>query len=325
MVGGGARSRLPSFALAIPLAGAFCLPARDRRISLHGLDAGSRARLVDRSGRSRNTQCEINFPARMGYSVGFRSQCAGLARSAGLYPWFRATIAGFRGPFSMAGAGECLAGADPSLLDGEMGRFLVPDDAARRGRACLRPCSTGSGDRRISREGSTALAKSALGNRPPPRRPPARDDPDRGRFSMELSLVAAFSSHPWPLRSRSAAVVVDGRNCPPSGATGIPRARAGCTHGRRDALVGSWGNVRLPSDVDFSLDRFGLDGDRIGAAQINATLRLDAHCGRIRRFADNIFLHSAELWCAQIQFLGKIARPCATRSGATLFEHLSAA
>ena len=59
-------------------------------------------------------------------------------------------------------------------------------------------------------------------------------------------------------------------------------------------MVGSWRNIRPPADVDFSLDRFGLDGDRVGVAQVNAPPRLDADCGWIRRIAHDVFLHSAE-------------------------------
>ena len=65
-------------------------------------------------------------------------------------------------------------------------------------------------------------------------------------------------------------------------------------------MVGSWGNIRLPANVDFSLDRFGLDGDRISAPQINTAPRLDAHCGRVHRVAGDLFLHSAELRRSEI-------------------------
>ena len=121
VVGSGALSRLPRFALAISLAGAFCLPARNRWISLHGLDASSPAYLVNDSRRLRNPRPENNLPTPMWYSAGFRSQRTGLARFIGLCPRFRTTIAGFCGAFSMAGPAERVASADPPLLDGEMG------------------------------------------------------------------------------------------------------------------------------------------------------------------------------------------------------------
>src|SRR5207302_141689 len=129
VVGRGKVSRSGPLALAISLARAFCLPPRDRRISLHGLDVGSRARLVNR--------------------------------------------------------------------------------------ACLRPCSTGGGDRRICWERSAALAKSPLGTWTSLDRPPAHDDSNGGGFPVELSLVAPFSSHSCPLRGRSVAIVVDGRDFAP--------------------------------------------------------------------------------------------------------------
>ena len=132
LVGGGTLSRFAPLALAISLARAFYLPARGRRISLHGLNAHSRAPLVNGSELFRIAQPENDFPPGLWDRIRLWPRRTSVARSTGLYPRFRAAIAGFRCAFSVAGAAKRLAGAHSSVLDRKVGRFLLADDAARR-------------------------------------------------------------------------------------------------------------------------------------------------------------------------------------------------
>ncbi len=56
VVGRGARTRFTAKQVEVPLAGAVCLPRRDRRISLHGFDATPVGRMAGNQVVRRNSK-----------------------------------------------------------------------------------------------------------------------------------------------------------------------------------------------------------------------------------------------------------------------------
>src|SRR6266480_3723859 len=92
-----------------------------------------------------------------------------------------------------------------SLLDRQLGRFFHALSSAHSGRVGVRSGRAGSADRGIYLATAAVAPTNEMGARFTSGRAPARNDSNRGRFSVELSMAAALPSRARTLRCRSAA------------------------------------------------------------------------------------------------------------------------
>src|SRR5260370_14092721 len=92
-----------------------------------------------------------------------------------------------------------------SLLDGKLGRLFESLSSTHCDRARVWISRAGCVDRRIHLATAHADPANEMGVHPAFGRALARNDSDRGRFSMELSMAAALPSRPRTLRCGSAA------------------------------------------------------------------------------------------------------------------------
>src|ERR1700687_3674724 len=90
------------------------------------------------------------------------------------------------------------------MLDGELGRFFYALSTAHGDRVGVRSGRAGGADCRIHLATAHADQTNEMGTHFTFHRAPARNDSNRGRFSMELSMAAALPSRPRALRSGSA-------------------------------------------------------------------------------------------------------------------------
>src|ERR1041385_4502800 len=102
VVGNGTRARFAAHPLAISLAGAFRLSRSDRRIPLHGFDAGVDCGLAGDSFVRPNAKTYGDRTARSWNSSWSRPGGAGVARAPRLRSRLGAHGSGQRGAFSMA-------------------------------------------------------------------------------------------------------------------------------------------------------------------------------------------------------------------------------
>src|SRR5215217_1291650 len=129
VVGCGTRAGSAADQVAISLAGAFCLPARYRRVSLHGVDAVCFDRLVDRQIIGPNEKHILSFADAPWSRSGLRIVRACVACDPGCGAGFRSRIATDLCALAMACSASCSSGTDHSIMDGEVDRFFVSPDA----------------------------------------------------------------------------------------------------------------------------------------------------------------------------------------------------
>src|SRR6266478_7534596 len=96
------------------------------------------------------------------------------------------------------------AGVSSPVLDGELGRLFDSLSSSRCNRAHVRISRAGGVDRGIRLASAHDDPTNEMGAHPAFGCALTRNDSDRGRFSMELSMAAALPSRPRTLRCGSA-------------------------------------------------------------------------------------------------------------------------
>ena len=117
VVGRRACARSTAKQMEIPLAGAVCLPRRDRRISLHGFDVACPDYLAGNQIVDRNSKYLFDRADALWCRARLRVICSRVARDSRSGPGFRARIAAGESALAMACPTRCFARPYLAMLD----------------------------------------------------------------------------------------------------------------------------------------------------------------------------------------------------------------